>query len=209
MRKNKDRTNEEGMTLVEMIVAMGILTVLLVISLSAVVALTKSTVRAQAVANATDQLRVTFQRFDKEVRYASAINIPGFSDEDYYVEYLVEASVKDGAATCVQWRLNMDTAELQRRTWSLDSTEASAWQTTVTGVRNDLSKKAEYPFTVQRAGTVDGKVYNRHQLEINLDTGMGEGKDARGGQLVSNFVAQNSSTTSPNTVCLNGAIGRS
>lgn len=204
----KKPSDEDGMTLVELIVAMGILTILLTVSMSAVMALTKSTVRAQAVSDATDQLRVTFQRLDKEIRYASAINSPGFSGQDYYLEYLVEAGAGDGVEMCVQWRVHAATNELQRRTLKAGASSASEWQTTVTGLRNDLTVQSQLPFKVQRAGTEGEKVYTKQMLKVNLNTGLGEEADSRGGQLQADLVALNSSTSSPNTVCLNGGLTR-
>jgi len=199
---------ESGMTLVELIVAMGILTILLTISLTAVVTLSKNTVRVQAQSTATDQLRATFQRLDKEVRYASAINTPGTAGDSIYVEYLVDSTVANGTPQCVQWRYVKTTGDLQRRTWTPGSAPKTVWQTTVSDLRNKLSDAAQQPFTVERAGNTLGKVYSHQQLQVFLDTGMGGSGDARGGQLKANFVALNSSNASPLSVCLIGGAGR-
>jgi prepilin-type N-terminal cleavage/methylation domain-containing protein len=202
-------THEDGMTLVELIVAMGILSIMLAISMVAVSGMTKSTVRAQAVTNSTDQLRTVFQRLDKEVRYASAINAPGTAGGSIYLEYLVDASAANGEAQCVQWRYVTDTAELQRRVWSPHSGSPSTWNTLVTGLRNDLSKSEQQPFELIRAGNYNGKVYSKQQLTVYLDAGMGDSEDPRGGQLSTTLVALNSSSTSPTTVCLNAGADRS
>lgn len=203
------------MTLVELIVAMGILMVLLVISMAAIMSMTRNTVRAQAVTNAADQLRVTFQQLDKEVRYASDINDPGSSSSAIYVEYLVAANAATGDAQCVQWRYVTDSGELQRRTWAPGSTTPSSWSTAVTRLRNDLTKPDQQPFVFVRAGNHDGKVYTSQQLKVFLDTGLGDARDVRGGQLDVTLVALNSSTASTTngpagtgSVCTTGGIGR-
>lgn len=202
------------MTLVELIVAMGILVILLVVSMAAVVTMTRNTVRAQAVTDATDQLRITFQQLDKEVRYASDINEPGEAGGAIYVEYLVAASAADGAPQCVQWRYVKSSGDLQRRTWEPGApATVSAWRTTVTRLRNDLS--THQPFVMHRAATSStGAVYVHQRLDVYLDTGMGTSGDARGGQLDVTLVARNSSASSTTNsptgaqVCLEGGAQR-
>src|SRR5690554_6186509 len=109
----EDQAREDGMTLVELIVAMGILTIMLTVSMAAITTMTKDAVRSKSVTDAADQLRVTFQQMDKEIRYASAINAQGSTSTGYYVEYLVEANAASGAEQCVQWRYVTASGELQ------------------------------------------------------------------------------------------------
>jgi prepilin-type N-terminal cleavage/methylation domain-containing protein len=204
----EDQGREDGMTLVELIVAMGILTIMLTVSMAAITTMTNDAVRAKSVTDATDQLRVTFQQMDKEIRYASAINAPASTGTGYYVEYLVEANAASGAEQCVQWRYVTASGELQRRTATPGGTP-SEWRTTVTKLRNDLTVAAQRPFKLTKAGTTaDGKVYTKQQLAVYLDTGMGTAEDPRGGQLNVQLVALNSSTSSPDTVCLTGGLNR-
>lgn len=208
-RHTSEGSAEDGMTLVELIVAMGILTVLLSISMAAVVGMTRSTVKAQAVTNASDHLRNTFQQMDKEVRYSSAINTPGEVDGSIYIEYLVDSNAASGVQQCVQWRYNTAAGELQRRTWLVGDSAGSAWRTTVTGLRNDLSDPSQQPFRVTAIGNDGGVVLTKQQLHVYLDAGMGDAGDSRGGQLQVQLVALNSSASSPNTVCMTGGPGRS
>ncbi|WP_334168860.1 PilW family protein [Timonella senegalensis] len=200
--------SEDGMSLVELIISMAILVLLLGVTLTAVAGMSKSTVRSQAVADASDQLRTTYQRLDKEVRYASSVNQPGVVGNSIYFEYLIDSNIATGTPECVQWRYVADKGELQRRTWPNGTTKASAWQTMITRLRNDLSQVEQQPFRVQRAGNNNGKVTSKQQLDIFLDTGLGADADPRGGQLDVTFVAQNSSTNSPYTVCLIGGMNR-
>lgn len=207
-------SGDSGMTLTELIVAMGIFTMVLVVSLAAVVTMSQTTVRAQVTSDTTSQIRTVFQRFDKELRYASEINSPGASSGDYYVEYLVPATVADSDSMCVQWRYETDADELQRRTWEPGVPEGvSGWATMVTGLRNDLSDADQRPFVVHDAGPDGTKVFTRQKLDIYLDAGLGDAGDGRGGQLKVTFVALNSSVASEtnsgaDTVCLEGAVQR-
>src|SRR5690606_5942829 len=146
----------------------------------------------------------------KEVRYASDINMPGGTDGNVYVEYLVPASTASSTPLCVQWRLHNAEGELQRRTWEpSDPAGVSAWATMISDVRNDLSVTSQRPFTFHPAGVDGNKNFTRQRLDVFVDAGMGDDGDGRGGQLEVSFVALNSSSSSEtnggtSTVCLGG-----
>lgn len=208
-------TRDSGMTLTELIVSMGIFTAVLMVFMAAVVSMSQTTVRAQVTSDAASQLRTVFQRLDKELRYASEINVPGISNGDMYVEYLVPVSTANAEELCVQWRLQPSTQELQRRDWPLDAPDqVSQWSTLVTDVQNDLSDSAQAPFESHLAGpSLDSKVYLQQRLDVYLDTGVSTASSSRGGgQLDVSFVALNSSVNSDtqdgDTVCLSGAVQR-
>ena len=110
----------------------------------------------------------------------------------------------------MQWRYQIDSGELQRRSWDHGTVDVSGWQTLVTDLRNDLGQTSQQPFTLQRAEvTPNGREYVHQRLAVYLDSGLGEAGDGRGGQLDADFVALNSSGRSQTSVCLNGGIGRS
>lgn len=208
------RGGDAGMTLTELIVAMGIFIAVLSVFMAAVVSMSQTTVRAQVTSDKTSQIRTTFQRFDKEIRYASEINLPATSGGDYYVEYLVPVSTANSEPLCVQWRLATSEMELQRRTWHPDHPDnVTDWATMITDLRNDLSDPDQEPFTFSPAGGVGDKVYTRQRLDVYVDTGLGDAGDGRGGQLDVSFVALNSSQASvtnagTSTVCLEGGTQR-
>lgn len=213
-RRSAAARDEDGMTLVELIVAMGIFVIVIAVFMSGIVVMTQNTARAQAVADSGDGVRVAFQRLDKEVRYAAAINQPGFgSDGAYYVEYLTTAVAAGAPPVCTQWRVVPSTRVLQRRTWNNTTpVNASQWLTVTDNVRNDLSVSSQLPFVFTPAGVVR----LNQSLRVLLDVGNGPpGPDAlKGAQLDAEFVARNTDGTTPtnsasNTkVCLTG-MGRS
>lgn len=215
LRKYRDRVREDsGVTIVELLVSMAIFVVVLVVFLAAVVTMSQATAKTQATGDSASQLRTVFQRLDKEVRYASAINPPGITSGNYYVEYLVPATVGTGDALCVQWRYMATDGELQRRTWTPGAAASvTGWQTMVTDLRNDLTEPAQRPFTFHRAGVVGSKVFLRQGITIHLDAGIGEAGDQGGSQLHTFMVARNSSVnsvgnTGTDRVCLTGAVQR-
>ena len=213
-RAQPDVRPDAGMTLVELIVAMGIFTIVIAVFMSGIVVMTRDTARAQAVADSGDGVRLAFQRFDKEVRYAAAINRPGFgSDGAYYVEYLTTAVEVGTPPICTQWRVVPGAKVLQRRSWNNTSpANATRWLTVTDNVRNDLSVTSQLPFVFTPAGTVR----LNQSLQVFLDVGNGAaGTDAlKGAQLEAEFVARNTDGTTPTnsttetTVCLT-EMGRS
>jgi len=212
LRKHDGR--DKGFSLVELIVSMGIFSVVLVVFMAAVSTMAQTTVKSQATSDAASQMRTVFQRFDKELRYASDINTPATANGAIYVEYWVPQNAGTGESQCVQWRYVKATNELQRRQWKQgNAASVTGWVTMVTDLKNNLSVPAQQPFTVHRAGTIGGKVYLHQTLDIFLDAGMGTSGDTRGSQLAVSFVAQNSSTGSVTNagvtkVCLTGAVQR-
>lgn len=199
VRRPADETSEtdEGMTLVELIVAMGIFTVVVSVFMAGIVVMTKSTARAQAVGDSGDAALKVFQKFDKQVRYASAINGagPGATTGTYYVEYLVTAVDAGQSPVCTQWRYSTSTRKLEIRTWKdVAPRTPTAWLVMATNVRNDLSQPAQRPFTWKAADNIN----LRQQLAVHLDLGPGAaGTGARkGAQIHSVFVARNSSSAS-------------
>ena len=208
------QSDDAGMTLVELIVAMGMFVIVIAVFMSGIVVMTRDTARAQAVADSGDGVRLTFQRLDKEVRYAAAINQPGFgTDGAYYVEYLTTAVEAGTPPICTQWRVVPSTKLLQRRTWNNTSpAKATSWQTVTDNVRNDMSVATQLPFKFTPAGAVR----LNQSLRVYLDVGNGaSGADAlKGAQLDAEFVARNTDSTTPTNsasatkVCLT-EIGRS
>lgn len=182
---------ESGTTLIEMLVAMGIFTIVVTVFMGGLVGMTQSTARSQSVSDSADAVRKAFQRMDKQVRYASAINRPGAGASGArYVEFRTTAVPAGKSPFCTQWRYDPTTAQLQVRTWDdVPSAPVSAWSTIVTSARNDLTLTDNLPF----AFTPADATYTRQSLTVTLDVGYGT---QAGSQMSSTFVARNSSSES-------------
>lgn len=193
----KGRPDDVGMTLVELIVAMGIFVIVIAVFMSGIVVMTQNTARAQAVADSGDGVRLAFQRLDKEVRYAAAINRPGFgTDGAYYVEYLTTAVPAGKPPICTQWRVVPSTRELQRRTWNNTSpAKATSWTTVTDGVRNNLADSTQLPFQFTAASSTRLS----QSLRVYLDVGNGApgATASKGAQLDAVFFARNTDSTTP------------
>lgn len=198
-RRRLDRARDDaGVTLVEMLTAMGIFTVVIAVFLAGLVTMTRSTARSQDVIDAGDAVRKAFQTMDKQIRYASSINFPGRGASGaVYVEFVRTAPTAGAPAVCTQWRYDPATRVLQVRTWEdIPTATVSGWSTIATDVRNDLAGASpNLPFVLTPAG--GGTV--RQQLAVSIDVGDGPGGTGaeRGAATATVFVARNSSTTSP------------
>jgi prepilin-type N-terminal cleavage/methylation domain-containing protein len=183
----RHRADEGGYTLVELLVAMGLFGVLIAIYMAGIVQMTRSTVRVQNVTGSTDEARRAFDRFDHQLRYASAVNRPVEVGNDWYLEFLTTAT-GTSSGQCTQWRLLSATDQLQLRTWPDVATPvATNWVTVASHVVNDPNQVSQYPFGFHPADST----YNRQSLDLTLLVSNGP---TGGAQVKATFVARNTST---------------
>lgn len=184
---------DAGFTLVELVVAMAIFTVVTVLVLTAVISLTRTTARVQNVADASDQLRSAFLTMDRQVRYADAVNIPGGTGSGtttaWWAETHTSAVASGSPALCTQWRFTPSTARLERRTWTDGAFGGrTAWRTVATRLLADGN-----PFSLVRAD----ETYTQQELVVHLRSGRSDTVAGGRSGLGSRFVARNSSAGSP------------
>lgn len=111
--------SDAGVTLMELVVGMTIMTIFMSMFTASVVMMYDSTSKTEAISDTASQLSIAFNRLDKSVRYASAITDPGpgvVDPGDWYVEWLTTFS---GTSECTQLRLNVAKGQLQQRTWTI------------------------------------------------------------------------------------------
>ncbi len=205
-RRSMQRGTDPGMTLVELLVAMGIFVVVIAIFMSGIVIMTKDTARSVGVSDSTSTARKLLDRFDKQVRYSTSINPPGMGPTDgmFYVEYIVPSQTAGATPVCVQWRYNPSLGTMQVRTWINTSPPMpSSWDTIATNVRNALATNP--PFVFSRAS-----VTQLHQeLAVSLDIGPGS---SPGAQVATSYVARNTSVDSTSnpvgTLVCQAGVGR-
>lgn len=160
------RSGDQGTSLVEILVAMTIMTICGAIFTGAVIGLNRSTGKAQAATGAATQTNQAYVALDKIVRYAAAVTTPARSSGtgDWYVEL---RSTADGTERCTQLRLDIATKQLQKRTWDADNpTAVTAFVPIASGFTNgaEAAGSVNQPFVLpsQPASA------NAQQLRINL-----------------------------------------
>lgn len=187
------RGDDRGVTLLELTIAITVTTVVLVAVASGLSLMIKAYTRVQDRSLAQDRGRVILDGLDRDLRWASTVNLPVRIGNTWYLEF--QANARTGTAQeCSQWRLDAATDTLQVRRWTVGATTAPAWGTAATGVSNDPDRRR--PFAVTLAG--DTLTHQQVDLEFELTLPRGSGVSA------ARLTARNSSTASPSNTDVNG-----
>ncbi|MFG1925873.1 type II secretion system protein J [Cryptosporangium sp. NPDC048952] len=192
------RHDDSGYTLAEAVVTMVITAIFMGATTTSILSLYSSANRAQAIADAQQQLGVAFNRLDRQIRYASGVSAPGTLNGDPVVEYVTTYT---GSPVCTQLRLRPSTGQLQQRTWK-QTTGAIAptpWTQLAGGVT------ATTPFTFHDATDK----FNFQRLEISLSATFGGAAAPLTRQYNGTFTALNTSlntsaSTASTTTCVEG-----
>jgi prepilin-type N-terminal cleavage/methylation domain-containing protein len=189
---------DAGFTLVEYTVAMMIFTVVIAITAGGIALMARDVVKTTNLSTSTDQIRLAFNRLDRQVRYASEVNFPvSVSGTRWYVEFLTLDG--KGVPTCHQWRLDTATDRLQERWWPAAAVPgtAPAWTTVASNIAND--PVADPPFTLVPAT----ETQQRQGLVVEL-IARKAARDTSSVTLQTSLYARNSSTQSAANVDANG-----
>lgn len=87
LRTLRRRRGDDGVTLIEVMVSMGVMSVVMVVFTGAILQVFQTTAKTETISYAQSRLQIAFQRVDKEVRYASWIAVPAKVGTAWYVEY--------------------------------------------------------------------------------------------------------------------------
>lgn len=81
------RRDDAGVTLVEVMVSMAVMSVVMVIFTGGIMQVFRTTAKSEGISIVQTQLQIAFQRVDKQIRYASWIAAPGKVGSAWYVEF--------------------------------------------------------------------------------------------------------------------------
>ncbi|MEV6491617.1 prepilin-type N-terminal cleavage/methylation domain-containing protein [Actinoplanes sp. NPDC051633] len=82
----RDR-DDAGFSLAEVVVTLSVMSVVMVVFTSAILQVYRTSAKSESISITQTQLQLAFQRFDRELRYASWIAQPGQVGTAWYVEY--------------------------------------------------------------------------------------------------------------------------
>ncbi len=133
---------DTGVTLIELVVAMGIMGIVLAIVTGAIVSMFHATTKVEGITTTSSQVNVALSRLDSTVRYASGVGEPARDSAGNWT--VAFQTTYTGTPVCTQLRINMHTNQLQQRTWTVEDDGSAA---DVTGWR---------PLASQIALTVSG-----------------------------------------------------
>ena len=141
---------ERGMTLVELVVAMAILSIVMLVMTTTLTSIQRAVVEEDVRGRLNDQARLALQSLDRLVRSGNILYDP--VDESGYLfrVYTQAEQTEDEDPRCALWLVNEE-QQLLYRTWPvLDPDAASDWTVVAEGIVNrDLD---EPPFTLDPAG---------------------------------------------------------
>jgi prepilin-type N-terminal cleavage/methylation domain-containing protein len=100
------RTDDAGFTLTETLVTLGVMSAVMVIFSGSIIQMYRTSAKTESISVIQSQLQTAFQRFDRQLRYASWISPPGQVGTAWYVEW----AGYDGAR-CYQLRLETAPAD--------------------------------------------------------------------------------------------------
>ena len=164
-RRAVGQPDDAGVSLLEVMVAMGITSIFLVMFTGAVLLISRTATRAEAVTSGGQDIATAFQRLDTSVRYAAEVQNPGQANGAWWVEYLTTSG---GSKVCTQLRLTAAAQQLQQRSWTPTSgpstPAATAWRTLAGRISNGSATGAAAPFIRPAAGTGVGY----QQLSVQL-----------------------------------------
>jgi prepilin-type N-terminal cleavage/methylation domain-containing protein len=209
-RPGAEEGSDTGVTLVELLVAMSIFTVLMSIFMVSIARMTHQTVRVQNVGDATASMQRAFERLDRQVRYANAINRSAVSGGNYYLEFRTDALARRAAADrCDQYRVNVAAGTLEWRSWdvpippSTTTPTPTGWATMATRVVLRTNAAVVIPPFEMFPTSSDS---SRQRVIIRLDV---KAPDSPVVQTDSTLVARNStSSTSTNINSPTGDVCR-
>ncbi|MFB9178970.1 Tfp pilus assembly protein FimT/FimU [Dactylosporangium sucinum] len=183
--------DDRGVTLAEMVVTTGILSVVMTIFTTAIVQLYRASNENTTVAVTQSQLNTAFIRLDRELRYARGISSPRPSGKDWYVEF-VSTETSSGDDECAQLNLNAATRTLRRQVWQ-DDGPTGRWAVLANEINVDDSW-----FKLLEPGEAAG--FQRLQIKLVVKTAPGSGQRTATSSIT--FTALNTTSgTDPDDVC--------
>jgi prepilin-type N-terminal cleavage/methylation domain-containing protein len=204
---------ESGFTLLELMVAMGVFTIVIILVFANMISVVQSEGRVEAISTASSQIDNAFMQLDSEVRYASDINEPSDNGGDYFVEFQSDWTTSSlGFPQCTQLEYNTSAGTLQQRTWLPGKTTApDNWQVLASGLSTTPNGN---PFTLHTAapdltgsgpsqapGGAQDTTATPWQLAMDLTAGAGNGPTAQTAQSDFTMTALNIDTTTDEGVC--------
>ncbi len=188
------RDEDAGATLVEVLVAMIVLSLLLVVFVRAVSLMTSTTTRVTTTGEVVAEGRAASDALGRQLATASATNTPVLSGGNWYLEFSTD-DVKAGSdRRCTQWRYQPSTRRLEYRTWSVVTLVATGWTPVSDAVVNTSTQP---PFTVHPS---DGSfMLPRVAVDLRMATSVGSTVQTQGQFTLRNSV--DAPPPSPTTVC--------
>jgi prepilin-type N-terminal cleavage/methylation domain-containing protein len=152
LRRASDRGlgGDEGLTLVELLVAMMILGIVMTVMTSVLISIQRAVVTQDNRSTNLDQARLALQTIDRQVRSGNLLYNPNIESPAYFqIRIYTQSNAPTyGAARCVVWQIN-SSQQLITRSWPANQPDlATDWYIAATGVVNRAVSPAVNAFTL-------------------------------------------------------------
>jgi prepilin-type N-terminal cleavage/methylation domain-containing protein len=152
LRRARDRGlgGDEGLTLVELLVAMMILGIVMTVMTSVLISIQRAVVTQDNRSTNLDQARLALQTIDRQVRSGNLLYNPNIESPAYFqIRIYTQSNAPTyGAARCVVWQIN-SSQQLITRSWPANQPDlATDWYIAATGVVNRAVSPAVNAFTL-------------------------------------------------------------
>lgn len=188
-------SDERGTTMVEVVVAMTIMSIAGAIFVTGIVSLSRTTNHAQALTNSASNTNQAYQALDRMVRYASAISTPGVSTGKKYW-YVELQDTTGGEELCTQLTIDIAKQQLQKRTWkAANIATLTDWVPIASGITNGgaAAGAGVQPFFLEAATST-----SQHQeLTITIVSTSGPANDLVKSESSFGLTALNSGALAP------------
>lgn len=139
-------TGEVGMTLVELVVAMAILSIVLTVFLTTFVVVQKAATTEDLQSQNNNNTRLALENMDRLVRSGNVLydpaspstnpNTTGCAAYQCFLVYTQANGTTAQPSTCVEWRVTG--GGLETRSWVPGQVPAAAWRVVASGVLNQV-----------------------------------------------------------------------
>jgi type II secretory pathway pseudopilin PulG len=186
------RSDDAGATLVELLAALAIMSIVLAVATSGIVRMYQTANATSARAAAQAQISTALLRLDREVRYAKGIGVPHTESTGQYVELLV---AMPGGDKCVQLRVTGTGAsaggQVLQRSWTPSTTPNHNWAALATGVTSAS------PFSY--VAPDDSVGFQRLGVQLTSVSGNGSARASKNSRIT--FTAHNTSRDTSTDTC--------
>lgn len=196
--------NEDGITLVELLVAMSMMGIVMIIFSSVLVSMQRTVVAIDRASRANDQARLAIEQLDKELRSGNVIADPGEPISGYtgdapafqrLIVYTQANAPIRGGSVCELWQITSAT-ELQTRTWLPGSNSwLTSWRTVAEHIVNRSTNTNAFELT---GDPLKGNRTLDIHLMINPDYTAAPSSTV---ELESSLTGRNTSYNYPTNIC--------
>ena len=184
--------NDHGTTLAEVLVGLGVLSVVMAVATTGILQVFTAVGRADAASVTQSQVQLAFATLDKEVRYAAWVRPPADTGRYAYVEFL-GAVARTRQSRCHRAVVDRVAGTLRLQSWRPDTIPGAGRV-----VAGQLVTVPDAVFTLIEPDTLDNRVTATHQrLQVRLTSRFGTGSHQR---TVSNDVTFTAVNTNPTSV---------